>query len=104
MYFRIALEIIVAVFAVIGLYGTIRRIAQSLFGSKNILIAIEFLTQRDAESAEVLIRDALSQYIYFPSGRVIAISTDSLSADPELQRVLSTYGISLYVIQEESGS
>ena len=101
-YVMLAMEILVAVFAVLGFYGTVRWLAQKLFGSKRLAVTIEILTQRDAESAEVLIRDALSQYFLYPSGRIILLTTESLAAHPVLQRVRKQYGLSCYIIGGEA--
>ena len=101
MYFKLAIEILVAFFAVIGFYDIVRWIAQRLFGSKNSIIAVKILTQRDAESAEVLIRDALFGYLSLPSGTVIVLTTPELVSTPELCRALSFYGVSCFVIEDE---
>ncbi len=100
MYLRIVIEILIAFFAMLGLYGSIRWIIQRLFGSRNILIAIEILTQRDAELAEVLIRDALSQYLFLPSGRIFVLTVPEICEHPDLCGALERYGVSCYVIQD----
>ena len=99
-YVIVFLELLVAVFAIIGLYRVICWIAQKLFGSKHILVAIEILTQRDAESAEVLIRDALCQYIQLPSGRLAVLTLPELAEEPELRRAIRAYGLECYVIRQ----
>ena len=98
-YIRPGMEILVAFFAVLGFYDMIRWIAQRLFGSKHLMVAIEILTQRDAESAELLIRDALSQYFTLPSARLIVLTSPELADQPCLTAALKTYGVSCYVIE-----
>ena len=99
MYFRLVMEILVAFFAVLGFYGMIRWIAQRLFGSRHLMIAMEILTQRDAESAELLIRDALSQYFTLPSARVIVLTTKTLAEHPRLVEACRIYGVSCRVME-----
>ena len=101
VYVKLFLEILVAIFAVMGLYHLICGIAQKLFGSKKLLVAIEILTQRDAESAEVLIRDALFQYIRLPSERLAVLTLPELAEHPALQRAIQTYGVECYVIGQK---
>ena len=102
MVLQIILEIVVACFAVLGLYHSVCWIAQKLFGSRRLAVAIEILTQRDAESAEVLIRDALSQYLSLPSERVVVLTLPELSSVPALRRAVEIYGLDCYVIDERT--
>lgn len=99
-YVITALKIVIAIFAVIGLYEVLYRITLKLFGHKNYILAIEILTQRDAESADVLIRDALCQYLSFRSERVVVITLPHLSENEVLVGALDTYGVECYVITE----
>ena len=98
-YIRIALEIIIAILAILGLYDAIRWCCGNLFGSKNYVLLIEILTQREAESAEVLIRDALSRYISLPSVRWAILTLPEFSEYPTLLRAINTYGLTCYVIE-----
>ena len=97
-YVTVALELFVAAFAVIGLYHTVRWMAGRLFGARNTVLAIEILTQRDAESAEVLIRDALCQYFQLPSGRLVILTVPELADDPVLRRAMKQYGVEGYLV------
>ena len=100
LYLKVAIEILVAMLAVLGLYVAIRWCVGRLFGPKNLIISIEILTQREAESAEELIRDALSQYLSMPWVRWAVLTTPRLAGHPTLERVLETYGLSCYVLEE----
>ena len=101
MYLRLVLDILVAFFAVLGFYGMIRWIAQRLFGSRHLMIAMKILTQRDAESAELLIRDALSQYFTLPSASLVVLTTPELVDHPKLAEACQVYGVLRYVIREK---
>ena len=98
MYLRLIMDLLVAFFAVLGFYGMIRWIAQRLFGSRQLMIAIRILTQRDAESAELLIRDALSQYFTLPSARLVVLTTEELFEDRTLVEACRTYGVTRYKV------
>ena len=98
---RIAMECVIAFFAVIGLYDSIRWLMGKLFGSQRLIVALEILTQRDAESAESLIRDALSHYPSFPSGRMIVLIAPPLADHPTLMRALQVYGLTGYVMETD---
>ena len=99
LYIRIALELIVAIFAVLGLYVTVRWCCGRLFGTKNLLITIEILTQREAETAEELIRDALSQYLSMPWVRWAILTLPELAEHPCLMRAVETYGLTCFVME-----
>ncbi len=101
LYFRTAMEILVAIFAVIGLYVTVCFCCGKLFGSKNLFVVIEILTQREAESAEVLIRDALSHYMSLPSVRWAVLTTAELADYPALTRAIERYGLTCYILEQK---
>ena len=98
---QIAIELVIAIFALLGLYGSIAWLARRWFGARNTMLAIEILTQRDAESAEVLIRDALFGVLGYPSGRIIVLTLPQWETHPILNQALKDYGISCYVIEPE---
>ena len=98
MYWGLIMDILVAFFAILGFYGMIRWVAQRWFGSRNFIVAIQILTQRDAESAELLIRDALSQYFTLPAAPLVVWTTAELMEHPTLAEACHTYGISRYLI------
>ena len=96
MTWRFFFELLVAFFALIGFFQGIRWLAERLFGSRNICIAIEILTQRDAETAEVLIRDALFRCLALPSGKVVVWTVPELWDHPELRAAVRKYGVACY--------
>ena len=61
MYLKTAMQIALVFFATVGVWCAMRGLLDKLTGAKEHTVAIEILTQRDAESAEVLIRTALFQ-------------------------------------------
>ena len=98
MYFRIAAEVVLALFAVFGLYSAVRLLAQKLFGDKRIFLAVEILTEDDARIAEGLIREALGTYYITASSRLAVIVSEKLSNDEELMDIIELYGAECYII------
>lgn len=92
------LELILAAFSVLGLYGTVCAILRRTACDDRISLAVKILTQRDAESAEVLIRDALFHYPLGISGRPLVLVTEELRNHPVLREALQTYGLDCFVV------
>ena len=95
---QIAIELVIAVFALLGLYGSIAWLARRWFSARNTMLAIEILTQRDAESAEVLIRDALFRCLSLPSARIVLLVDASIWGNEQLKKLVKTYGVDCYPI------
>lgn len=91
-------QIIVALFAVIGIHFVFKVLIHRIFKEKNYIFGIEILTQRDAESAEVLIRSALCQYFVFSGGRYAILTTEEIANNEEIQRLVLKYGLELFII------
>ena len=101
LYFRTAMEILVAILAILGLYTVICQCCGRLFGPGNLCVTIEILTQRDAASADVLIRDALSHYLGLPAARWAVLTTAELAEDPVLMDAARRYGLTCYVLEQK---
>ena len=101
MLLGLVLEVLVVLFAMLGFLGMLRWLIERLFASKNVCIAIEILTQRDADTAEVLIRDALCRALSFPSSRVVLLVDPSLWENEALKRFGKTYGVDRYLIRKK---
>ena len=91
-------NVLVVLFALLGFLGMIRWLIEQLFASKKLCIAIEILTQRDADTAEVLIRDALFRCLSLPSAKIILLVHLSLWENEQLKTCAKTYGVSCYPI------
>ncbi len=97
---RVWFDLVLAIFATIGFFGSMRWLIERIFGTDKIILAIEILTQRDADSAEILIRDALFQYLRTTSNKVVIFTTRELMIHPELRRAAKEYGISCIISEE----
>ena len=100
-YLRTALEVMMALFAVIGIYCMGRLLAQRLYGSRRLVLAVEILTEQALGEAEDAIRDALSQFLLVPSGRICLLTTAELAQDMQLQALVKKYGIALRLLEEK---
>ena len=100
MIFKIMIELLICLFALGGIWSAIHFIARRFFGSCHTMLAIEILTQRDAESAEVLIRDALFSVLGLRSGKLVVLTTEQIAEKKEFQAVLQRYGISYYCVKK----
>lgn len=97
-YLKTAIEVMMACFAVIGFYSMARMLAQRLYGSRRLVLAVEILTEEALCEAEDAIRDALSQFLLVPSGRICVLTTDEWVADPMLVALVRKYGVEVRVI------
>ena len=98
MYFKIAAEVVLALFSVFGLYSAVRLLVQKLFGDKRIFLVVEILTKEDARIAEGLIREALGTYYITASSRLGVVITEELSNSEELAKIIDRYGAECYII------
>ena len=97
MYFRMAVEVICALFAVFGLYSAVSLLCQKLFGSKNIILAVEIKTEDDLKNAEMLIREALEKFLLLSSCRVAVLTVRDFYSDERLMGILRKYGAECYI-------
>ena len=97
-YLMLALEITMALFAVIGIYSMARMLSQRLFGSRQLVLAIEILEEKDLEELEGLVMEALSQFLLVPSGRVIILTKQELADREKLQKTACRYGVPIVPI------
>ena len=98
MYFRIAAEVILAIFAVFGLYSAVRIFAQKFFSDKRIFLAIEIKTEDDVLLAEGLIKEALGIYYLLPSARIAVLASKELEKNTELVELFLQYGVEYYFV------
>lgn len=99
MYFRIAAEIILAVFAVIGLYASVNFFVQKFFSDKRIFLTVEILDNDDARDAEALIREALGSFLAIASARIAVMISAELADNDRLMETVEKYGVECYIIE-----
>lgn len=101
VYLKTALEVTMALFAVIGVYCMARLLAQRCFGSRRQILAVELLNEESLSEAEEAIREALSQFLLVPSGRVCILTSRMLSRDERLVSLAQKYGVSICVLEQK---
>ena len=98
---QVALEILVAFFALIGVYSLWRLLMGRLFGSDRMVLAIEILSQEEAESAELLIRDAMTHILWLRSEKIVVLTTEELLQNQSFSALLRTYGLEYRILAKE---
>ena len=107
MFFRILIEVAVAMFAAWGVYCALHAIAELLFPTHQISVAVEIRTMEDIENLDTLLYDAKQMF-----GRrggmhtVVLLSSDLMDGragrgDELLDRydeILERYGAECYLI------
>ena len=58
MFFRLVIEVVVAMLAAYGLYCALKALAEWLFPTEQLIVAIELRTAEDAEELDRLLYDA----------------------------------------------
>ena len=100
MYVRVAIEVIVALFAVFGFYSAVKLLAQRIFSSENIILAVEIKTDEDVLNAEMLIREALGSFLLTSSSSIAVLVYEGLCS-AELISVVEKYGVQMYIVDSE---
>ena len=100
MYVRVAIEVIVALFAVFGFYSAVKLLAQRIFSAENIILAVEIKTDEDVLNAEMLIREALGSFLLTSSSRIAVLVYEGLCC-AELRSVVEKYGVQMYIVDSE---
>jgi hypothetical protein len=100
MYFRIAAEVVLAMFSVFGVYSAARLVMQKFFSDKRIFLAIEIRTDDDVSFAEGLIKEALGIYYLTSSSRIAVIVPKEMFCDKGLLDIVARYGVEYYIIEK----
>ena len=100
MYVRVAIEVIVALFAVFGFYSAVKLLAQRIVSAENIILAVEIKTDEDVLNAEMLIREALGSFLLTSSSSIAVLVYERLCS-AELISVVEKYGVQMYIVDSE---
>ncbi len=101
MYLKLAVDIIAALFAVFGIYSAVRLMAQKLFGSDKIFLCVEIKSAKEAENADILVREALSAFLMTSSCRVAMLVPTELVGNEDILRAIDVYGVECYTVDEK---
>lgn len=107
MFFRMMIEVAVAMFAAYGIYCALKVMAELLFPSDRIAVAIEIRTQADAEDLDMLLYDARATVWRRGRARTVVLLSTALmdgsvgSGDEIFEpyaSLLTRYGADCYLI------
>lgn len=83
MYFEVIFKVILALFAVFGIYSLICIIAQSSFSGTNICVALEIRSIEDILELDVYLEEASSLCFLKNTSRVLILLGKDLSENAE---------------------
>ena len=110
MFFEMLWRVGVALFAAFGLYCALRMLAEAMFSSDRIAVAIEVETHADAEALDMLLHEARVVFGRQRGMRLIvlmsaALMDGTLGTDMELspacEEILARYGAECYLMDYE---
>ena len=107
MFLRMLLEVGVAMFAAYGIYCALKVVAELLFPTRQIAVAVEVRTEADAKNLDVLLYEARMAF-WRRGGRrtVVLLSADLMDGRvghgdellDEYDEILERYGAECYLI------
>lgn len=107
MFFRLLIEVAVAMFAAFGVYCALHAMAELLFPTHQIAVAVEIATPEDAENLDALLYDAKRMFRRRGGMRtVVLLSADLMDGRvgrgeelfDEYDELLDRYGAECYLI------
>ncbi len=100
VYLRTVLEILVAFLAVVGLYFLIGLLLRRCWKLPEISCTLEIFTEEDADRADILIQNALSEMWFCPSERLIVLTLPQLCNNSALCGAVLRYGVECLTVKE----
>lgn len=98
MYFEVIFKVILALFAVFGVYSLICIIAQSVFGGDNICVALEIRRMDDFFDLDLYLEDATSLCFLKNTGRVIILLDKELSENEEVVGAIKDKNLDFIIV------
>ena len=98
MYLTLIAEIILAVFAVFGIYAMIRLFVTSCLSSSRVSVAIEIREGTEPEDLASLLEEARERMPFCGRCRLIALMEQGTCKNTMLLKVLEQEGITCYFI------
>lgn len=100
MYIKQIAEVLLAFFAVFGLYALIRLFVTSRLLPRAVSVAVEIRAGTELSALPLLLRSA-ADCAFFGSRRLIALVDRSLAGEDTLLRVLGERGVRVYFVEFE---
>ena len=99
MQYEVVLEIIVAIFAVYGIYSAVRVVAEAFFRSKNIVVALEIKTNEDASELDYLLSEAREAFtVRGARGRIIVLLSRRFEYDSEVREIIESNNAEMIIV------
>ena len=107
MFFRMLIEVGVAMFAAYGIYCALKALAELLFPTRQIAVAVEVRTPDDAEKLDLLLHEARMAFWRRGGTRtVVLLSADLMDGRvgrgdelfAQYDELLERYGAECYLI------
>ena len=99
MQYEVVLEIIIAVFAVYGIYSAIRTLAEAMFRSKNIVVALEIKTNEDASELDYLLSEAREAFtVRGVRGRIIVLLSRRFEYNQEVREIIEGSNAEIVIV------
>ena len=94
-------EIVLALFAVFGVYAAVRLLATRLFAPAAFAVAIEVREEIDPREARSLYLLAKEQFFLFGTGRVVVLLENDLENFDEISEIFTALGGECYLMERE---
>ncbi len=87
MYFEVFLEIVVAAFAVFGLFCLVDLVGERLFGSDNLVLAVEVDEEYVAQELDLYLREAQNACFRRGGREIVVILKERFATEETLLRL-----------------
>lgn len=98
MVFRIIADVLIAFFAVFGVYAALRLVLALFLAPAGLGVALEIKTKEDAENVDLLLLAAKENFYLRSNGTLIALVDVSLKGDRELTEKLEARHAKIHYI------
>lgn len=104
---RIAIEVTIAAFAVLGFYSALKMLADAMFPTEQIGVALRLYEEKQAANLDLLLQSATCSKIRHRQGRIVVLISASLMRGcmgygevlrPEVEDTLRRYDADCFVV------
>lgn len=104
MVLRIVVDILIAFFAVFGVYAALRLVLALFLSPAGLGVALEITTKEDAENVDLLLLAAKENFYLRSNGTLIALVDDSLAGNRELIEKLEAKHAKIHYVRTKDHS
>ena len=108
MIFDLILEITVALFAVLGFYAALRIVADLFWAPRQLRIAIDIQTEKDADMLDMLLHEARSAFLRKGRAKLVVLLASDLmdgtvgegdTLHDEYAELIDSFGAECYLVE-----